>query len=116
VDGDGIDEILSGPGPSPSFGSHVKAWNFDGTTVAGIPGIDFFAFSDSHYGVTISAEADFDGDGRSEIITGPGPDPSAHTTIKLYEYNGSETEYLFPIFDSFGWDMRSGVNTAAGRY
>src|SRR3990170_1971886 len=30
LDGDGIDEILTAPGPSAQFGADVLGWNFDG--------------------------------------------------------------------------------------
>ncbi len=118
VDGDGIDEIVTAPGPSAVFGANIKAWNYDGVTVAGIPGINFFAWDagTSLYGATVSALADLDGDGRSEIIAGQGPDPSAGTVVRVFSYDLVETTLLFSL-DAFGDDgMSMGVNTAAGRY
>ena len=44
VDGDGFDEIITTPGPGNVFGSHVRGWNYDNTSLTAIPGISFFAF------------------------------------------------------------------------
>jgi len=118
VDGDGIDEIVTGPGPSSVFGAHVRGWNYDGGTLSEISGINFFAWptGESLYGATVSAGADLDGDGRSEIIVGQGPDPSAGTTVKVYGYDGSQTSLLFDI-DAYGdGGLTRGVIAAGGSY
>jgi hypothetical protein len=118
VDGDGIDEIVTGPGPSSVFGAHIRGWNYDGITLAGIPGINFFAWppAESLYGATVSTGADLDGDGRSEIFVGQGPDPTAGTQARVFSYDGSQISLLFDL-DAFGDSgMTFGVNTAAGRY
>jgi hypothetical protein len=77
IDGDGIDEIITGAGPGPEFGAHVRVWNYDGTVVAQVPGASWFAYNTAnfHYGAVVSA-ADVDGDGLDEILTMPGPGPS----------------------------------------
>ncbi len=49
IDSDGIDEIVTGPGPSALFGAHVRGWNYDGDLLAPIPGCSFFAFSPAEY-------------------------------------------------------------------
>jgi len=51
LDGDGYDEILVGPGPGPSetFGSHVRGWNFDGEQVAWIERMSFLLFEEGEY-------------------------------------------------------------------
>ena len=62
VDGDGIKEIITGPGKGG--GPHIKVYNKDG----GVLNAGFFAYDETgRDGVEVSA-ADLDGDGRDEII------------------------------------------------
>jgi len=61
LNGDGIDEIITGPGTGG--GPQIRVFNKDGKISA-----DFFAFEDAdRRGVDVSA-ADVDGDGVDEII------------------------------------------------
>jgi hypothetical protein len=61
VDGDGIDDIITGPGLGG--GPHVRVYDKDGNMKA-----QFFAFdSTDKKGVEVTA-ADLDGDGLAEII------------------------------------------------
>jgi hypothetical protein len=118
IDGDGYNEIVTGPGPSGVFGAHVRGWNYDGGTLGDIPGINFFAWpvEESLYGATVSAGADLNGDGRSEIIAGQGPDPSAGSLVKVFSFDGSQTSLLFDLgaFDDSG--LTHGANATAGSY
>jgi len=118
VDGDGIDEIVTAPGPSPVFGAHIRGWDVDGGSLVEIPGIDFFAWepSESMYGATVSAFADLNDDGRAEMVCGQGPDPATHTPLKAFSYDGSTTTLLFQL-DGYGdQGLTHGVNGAAGVY
>jgi hypothetical protein len=61
INGNGVDEIISGPGPGG--GPHVRIWNKNGIMLS-----EFFAFSaQSTQGVRVGAY-DFDGDRRDEIV------------------------------------------------
>ena len=44
VDGDGIDEIVTAPGPGTMFGAHIRGWNYDGDSVTPLDGLSFFAW------------------------------------------------------------------------
>jgi len=118
VDGDGIDEIITGPGPGAIFGAHVRGWNVDGGSATLIPEISFFAWptSDLRYGARVSSGTDLNGNGRDEILVGQGPDPDAGTWIKVFIFDGTETmEWI--VIDSFGdLGMTRGANVAAGRF
>jgi len=116
LDGDGLDEIIAGAGPGAVFGSHVRCWNYDGTKVAELPGGSFFAWppESARYGVRVSSGADMDGDGRDELLTGGGPDPSLDTPVKVFTYDGAVVSLWFSLtaFPELG----QGVNVAAGTF
>ncbi len=62
INGDGIDEVISGAGPGG--GPHVRVWNNDGHLLQ-----EFFGFTpQSNAGVEVAAY-DYDGDRRDEIVT-----------------------------------------------
>lgn len=75
VDGDGYDEIITGPGQGG--GPHVKVF-------AGANTIDqFMAYNLTFTGGVRVASGDIDGDGYDNIITGPGPGGGPH--VRLFE-------------------------------
>ncbi len=89
IDGDGIDEIVTGPGPSEVFGAHVRGWNCDGGSVASIPGVNFFAFQGSSRAMgCVVACGDLDNDHIDEILTVPGPHPDNPASLKSWNYDG----------------------------
>jgi hypothetical protein len=116
LDGDGIDEIVTGAGPGSVFGAHIRCWNFDGASLAELPGSSFFAWPPEsvRYGVNVSSGTDLDNDGRDELIAGSGPDPAAGTAVKVFTYDGTAMNQWFSL-DAFP-DLSHGVNVAAGRF
>jgi len=88
IDGDGMAEIITGAGPGVVFGPHVRGWNVDGGTAAAIPGVSFFAYDTTEYGVNVGC-GDLDDDGIDEIITGPGPGPDFPARIRGWNHDGS---------------------------
>jgi Peptidase family M23/FG-GAP-like repeat len=101
VDGDGIDEIITGAGPGG--GPHVRVFKTDGTNVA-----SFFAYDARFSGGVRVAAADVDGDGRAEIITGPGA--GGGPNVKVFEIDGTPIASYFPYNPSFN----GGVDVAGG--
>jgi len=118
IDGDGIDEIITGAGPGAVFGPHVRGWNVDGGSATAMANLSFFAWpaEELRYGANVFSGADLNGNGRDEIVVGQGPDPVAGTWIKVYMYDGSqEIEWL--SLEAFGdMGLTEGVNVAAGRF
>ncbi len=116
VDGDGIDEIVTGPGPGAIFGAHVRGWDYDGLALTPLPGFSFLAWSpdDIRYGAKIFSGTDLDSDGRDELLVGCGPDPGADTTVKVYGHDGEAIVEWFSLETYPG--MSQGVTVAAGRF
>ena len=116
VDGDGYDEIITGPGPSNLFGPHVRGWNYDNASIEPLPGYSFFAWPAAayRYGVKVYAGANLNMDGRDELVAGPGPDPGVGCPAKVFVYDGAlVTEWI--SLDAYpGWTM--GTNVAAGSF
>jgi hypothetical protein len=119
IDGDGMDELVTGPGPGMVFGPHVRGWNYDGAGgVTPIGGLSYFAYGDlDSYGVNVSC-GDLDDDGIDEILTGPGPDSIATAHVRGWNYDGGTLEAMGGIdFIAFEpSEVRYGVKTAAGAF
>jgi len=113
LDGDGMDEIVTGPGPGAVFGAHVRGWNVDGGTAEPLAGASWFAYPSS-YGV-VAACGDVDGDGIDEVVTMPGPDPAAMAHLKGWDLDGGAVTAIsgldFMAFD--GW-INCGGRVAVG--
>ena len=100
VDGDGKDEIITAP--KSGGGPHVRV--FSGTGKAKF-NLGFFAYNyDFHGGVNIAA-CDVDGDGKDEIITGPGADSGPQ--VRVFNYDGTWTGQDFWPFSEID---RGGVS------
>ncbi|MCP4248334.1 MAG: VCBS repeat-containing protein, partial [bacterium] len=98
IDGDGMDEIITGAGPGVVFGPHVRAWNVDGGTASPIGGVNFFAYDGTLYGANVAA-FDVDGDGIDEILTMPGPEPGTPGQVRGWNYDGSGSATMIPALD-----------------
>ncbi len=121
IDGDGIDEIITGAGPGAVFSAHVRGWNVDGGTATAIAGFNFFAWpaEEVRFGANVFSGADLNGNGRDEIVVGQGPDPAAGTWVKVYLYDGTQViEWLSleAFEDVSGERLTQGVNVAAGHF
>ncbi len=85
VNGDLLDEILTGAGPGEIYGPHVRGFEVDGTP---LPGLSFLAYGTNKYGVNVAA-GDIDGDGFDEIITGAGPGAVFGPHVRGWDYDGT---------------------------
>lgn len=101
VDGDGIDEIITGAGPGA--GPHVMVYS-----IAGAPLASFYAFDPSFNGGIKVSAGDLDGDGKAEIIIGAGPSAGPH--VIAYKDNGATVVASFYAYDP---SFKGGVDVSA---
>jgi len=100
VDGDGIQEVVTGAGPGG--GPQVRVFEQDGTVIS-----QFFAYDSSFRGGVHVATADIDADGTDEIITSAGAGLSSD--INIYSRTG-EKKGSFTVTAK---DLDGGVTVAA---
>ena len=105
TDGNGWPEIITGAGFGG--GPHVRVFSGGGKLMH--PG--FFAYDPAFRGGVNVAMADLNGDGRAEIITGPGVGGSPE--IKVFD---AQNFSLKTRFFAFGAQSRGGVTVAAGDF
>lgn len=99
--GDGIDEIVTGPGPGVR--PEVKVYDTAGTFIR-----SFDAYDPGFLGGVFVAVGDIDGDGANEIVTGPGAGGGPH--VRRFSAAGAP---LSPGFFAYG-GFSGGVHVATG--
>jgi uncharacterized repeat protein (TIGR01451 family) len=109
VDGDGLDEIVTGAGPGG--GPHVIVFSLAGgapTTLA-----SFFAYDPAFAGGVYVACGDVNSDGRADVVTGAGPGGGPHVRVFSVLPGGG---LVAEIASFFAYDpaFRGGVRVAAG--
>ncbi|MFH1142770.1 MAG: S8 family serine peptidase [Candidatus Uhrbacteria bacterium] len=80
VDGDGVEEIVTGAGPGG--GPQVRVFELDGTLLS-----TFFAFEESNHAGIYVATGDVNGDGLDEIIVSS--DRDSQGRVKAFDFGGN---------------------------
>ena len=107
VDGDGFEEILTGPGPSPVFAATVRGFDSDGGALSPLPGLNFNAFP-GLWGV-IATGGDVVGNGRAAILAAQGPFSGLDATVKGFSWDSGSVAALA------GFDVRPFVSSYGAR-
>jgi hypothetical protein len=112
IDGDGYDEILTGPGPGAVFGPHIRGWNYDNDQIQAMSGVSFFAYGTRKMGTKV-AGGDIDFDGFYEILSGPGPGAMFGANVRSWQYdNDAITPGAANFFAYDSSAYRYGVNVS----
>ncbi|MFA6322225.1 MAG: S8 family serine peptidase [Candidatus Buchananbacteria bacterium] len=101
VNGDGKEEIITSPGFGG--GPHIRVLNIDGQPLA-----QFFAYDKWVYNGVNVAVGDVNGDGKEEIITGPGK--GGKPEVKIFNSTGK----LLSSFLAYDNSSAYGVKVATG--
>jgi hypothetical protein len=109
VDGNGIDEIITAPGPGSGNPAEIRIFDNNG---APLPNLNVTAFTND-YGANV-ASADFDGDGYYEVITGTGQNKVNSAYVKIYVYDPATQDLVDSGIDLYPYNMQYGVNVATG--
>ena len=111
LDGDGKAEVITGAGPGG--GPHVIVWKVQGSSLAPIAG-GFFAYGPEFAGGVTVGAADLTGDGRAEILTGPGAGGGPH--VRSFDMNGTPGAVSFMAYTDPNAqpNWTGGVNVAGG--
>ena len=112
VDGDGVDEIITGPGPGG--GPHVRVFHVNNDTSVTTPfGGGFMAYDTSFTGGVWVAAGDVNGDGKADIITGAGAGGGPHVRVFTLAADGHSFQ---PIggFMAYAPEFKGGVAVSAG--
>jgi hypothetical protein len=118
IDGDGDDEVITGPGPAPGATAHVRIFFFAEDGQGNLyeesdTYISPFPYS-TNYGARVAAgNVRNSGDNRDEIITAPGPRQGYGAHIRVYGY--SQGSFL-PKGSFLAYSTGFGAKIAAGDF
>ncbi len=101
VNGDGIEEIVTGAGETG--GPHVRIFDQKGVLIG-----QFFAYDKNFRGGVHIACADINGDGKAEILVGPGQ--GQQPLVRIFDWTGEVQKQFFAYDKNF----TGGVYLAVG--
>jgi len=109
VDGDGVNEIITGAGPGG--GADVEVFKLDGVRV--MPVLSLLAYDTAFRGGVFVAAGDVDGDGRDDLITGADAGGGPHVRVFSVARGFTRVSELAG-FMAYDPAFRGGVRVAGG--
>jgi len=109
VNGDGIDDIITGSGPDPKNNYPLlRVFGRDGSLVT-----ELYPFAGYKYGLNV-AGGDIDGDGKAEIVVGAGPGPNNPARVKVLSFDSQTKNLVDTGIDFYAYSYSYGVKVAVG--
>ncbi|MFN7976239.1 MAG: PKD domain-containing protein [Acidobacteriota bacterium] len=108
--GGGTFEVVTGPGPGPTYGPQVKGFQPSGTAIAKV---NFYAYGTLKYGVHVGG-GDLDGDAHEELLTAPGPGPVFGPHVRGWNYDGAALTAISKISFFAYATLKYGARVAGG--
>ncbi|MEN8263117.1 MAG: FG-GAP-like repeat-containing protein [Nitrospirota bacterium] len=109
IDGDGIDEIITGPGPGQVNPAEINIFDRDGNQLVNLS-VTAFSYG---YGTKV-ASGDFDGDGYYEVIAGPGAGNKNPARVKVFAYDPVVQGLVDSGIDLLAHDSLYGIHLTTG--
>jgi hypothetical protein len=107
VNGDGSNDIVAGLGAVRRNVAEVSVYGEDGTLIEG----GNFVAMRQRFGAHVAA-ADFNGDGKADIVVGTGEDDRNPAYVKIFTHDAGAMEDTGVRLEAF--EIQGGVNVAAG--
>ena len=90
----------------------MRGFDYNGTAVSPIPGINYFAYGTLKFGVNV-AGGDVEADGYEELQTGPGPGGVFAPQVRGWNFDGTATSSIAPLNYLAFPAVRYGVNLSS---